>query len=293
MLVLPTGKHRDLAAFVADYEGRVGGPPPVMACVALAGPVTGDRCRTTNGSLDFSISETAATLGLERLEVINDFAAVALGVSVVSERHTVRIGAAAPQPYLPILVLGPGTGLGMAAVVPLPGGESVVLPGEGGHAAVPVSEALELELVRMAGSDGQVLTSEMLLSGPGLTRLHGLLGRIHGAYVDALAPEEICARAVARTDQMCAEALSTFCRLLGAVSANAALTTGARGGVYLAGGILPRIADFLYASGFRTRFESHPLMTDYLAGIATVLITDPYPGLLGAAIRLNGLAHGI
>jgi len=281
------GGNSDLATLISDYSESTGRPRPAMACIALAGPVTGDCCRTTNDDLEFSIEETATTLGLERLHVVNDFAAQALATVSLPDEFATRIGDAVPVPGLATAVVGPGTGLGVAALVPARVGQPVVMPGEGGHVLITVFDETELEVVRAARAEGVTLTAEMVVSGPGLTRLHHLLGRVQGIRAEPTTPEDICGRALAGSDEQCEAALQVFCRFLGGTSSGVALTTGARGRIYLAGGILPRMAEFLDGSGFRARFEANPVMGPYLARIATTLITDPHPGLRGALAALE------
>lgn len=285
--------HRDLAGLIREYREQVGDPKPSLACIALAGPVTGDRCRTTNAQLDFSINDTTRSLDLQQLHLINDFAAVALAVPDTPARHAVRIGAPTPAPGLPIAVLGPGTGLGVATLAPVPDQRNVVLAGEGGHVLLTPVDEVEFELVHAARLTGLTLTAEMAISGPGVVRLYQLLHHVHGTAALKLSPENICARALKNTDPLCLAALTMFCKLLGGVASSVALTTGARGGVYLAGGILPKIADFLTRSEFRTRFETNPTMNAYLCDIATTLITDPNLGLRGAAAALTGVTAAI
>lgn len=283
--VLPCARRTDLVALIRSYYVDVGARQPALACIALAGPITGDRCRTTNSRLEFSVRKTQRELGLLRLEVINDFAAVALAAPGLADAYAVRIGAPDPVPGRPIAVIGPGTGLGVAALVPLQQGRPIVLPGEGGHMLLPALDDAEFQVIEAARAERVALTAEMVVSGPGLARLHRLLARVHGVEVQHRRPEDICAEGL-HAEGICRESLEMFCRFLGAVSSSVALTTGALGGVYLAGGILPQMAAFLAHSGFRARFEAHPVMARYLAGIATMLMIEPYPGLRGAAEHL-------
>lgn len=289
---LRSAGHENLADLIRYYLQIVSRPCPSLACIALAGPILGDRCRTTNAHLDFSIAETARSLGLRSLQVVNDFAATALAARDTPPHQQIQIGAPRPAAGLPIALLGPGTGLGAATLAPLPDGTHVVLSGEGGHAMLAAADDRELDLLRTARRVGTMLTAEMALSGPGLTRLYQLLHRLAGTPAAPLPPEEVCARALDDSDPVCVAALDTFCNLLGGVAANLALTTGARGGVYLTGGILPTIKDFLMRSDFRSRFENNPTMHHYLAEIATILITDTHIGLRGATAALREFVTG-
>ena len=305
--VFPCAGHRDLAGLVRHYGSLVGVRDIAAACVAFAGPVVGDQCRSTNAELEFSISQTTRELGLQRLDVINDFAAAALAAYVLSTDHAVVIGTPQPRSGLPIAVLGPGTGLGVATLIPSSDHGPLVVPGEGGHVLIGPFDDAQWEVFRASRSEGVALTAEMLLSGPGLVRLHRLLCLVGGVRYEPLRPEEICGRALASdgttrdgttrdgttrtgttcTDETCTDTVQMFCAILGSVAANTALTTGARGGIYLTGGILPRIENLLVRSMFRARFDANPEMEPYLSNIATVLMTDPFPGLRGAAVALD------
>ena len=181
-------------------------------------------------------------------------------------------------------MLGPGTGLGVAGLVPAAAGW-VPVPGEGGHVSMPVVTDLDHEIVRALRADGLAhVDAEHLLSGPGLSRLHHGLALVRGTGAPRLSASEIVAR---MDDSLCAETVEVFCGMLGTFAGNVALTLGARGGVYLGGGVLPRIVDRVRASDFRRRFEATPTLNDYLSGIATTLIVAQQPALTGAAAWLN------
>ncbi|MFC5748740.1 glucokinase [Actinomadura rugatobispora] len=285
---LPTRDHAGLAeaaaAYLAGLDAR-----PAAGCLAIAGPVADGRIRLTNaGWVPDSVDRIRAHLDLPDLEVVNDFAALALSLPHLDPRRDLRpIGAASPPAAdgtAPLAVLGPGTGMGVAALVPVPGAATrwIPLPGEGGHVDVPAATDLEIELMRLLRAELGVGNAEYLLSGDGLTRIHRLLALIHGIKTAPLTPAQI----TQADDALRAEAVEVFCGLLGSFAGNVALTLGARGGVYLGGGILPRIADTLEASGFRRRFEGKPPVEDFLRAIPTALIVHPHPALVGAAAHL-------
>jgi glucokinase len=165
------------------------------------------------------------------------------------------------------------------------GGGWAATPTEGGHADLPVETPREIEILRLLRAAYGSAHAELVLSGPGLSRLHGLLAKIHGVSAEPLSAGEICA---GRTDPLCAETLDVFCALLGSFAGNAALTLGAGGGVFLGGGVLPRIAETLQRSDFRRRFEAKsPAVGEYLKAIPTLLIIAPTPALAGAAAWLG------
>ncbi|QBI54274.1 glucokinase [Streptomonospora litoralis] len=281
---LEGAEHADLGAAAVAYLEQVGASDPGAACVAVAGPIDSDRVRLTNSHWDFSVTATRERLGLDHLEVVNDFAALALSLPRLGEDDLLPLGGPTPVPGRPMAVLGPGTGLGVAGLVPT-GAGWVPVAGEGGHVDAPAVEERELDAVRVLRARQGPVTAECLLCGPGLSRLHSALAEVRGEAAASLSAAEICA--AASGDRLCAEALDVFCCLLGGFAGNVALTLGATGGVFLGGGILPRIIPIVQSSGFRRRFEDKHRMADYLEGIATTLIVARDPALLGAAARLD------
>jgi glucokinase len=288
-LTLPTSDSRTLADLTRAYLGLVAGGPIEAACFAIAGPVSGDRCSLTNADLEFSIEETRADLGFHRLLVVNDFAAVARAIPELGPQHVFQLGDVRPDLARGAVAVGPGTGLGVATIVPSDTGWSV-LPGEGGHVALAGLHEDELEVVRELRNRWGYASAEMVLSGPGLVRLYGALA---GARTESgdVRPEVIVERALSGADHTSVATLGMFCELLATVAANAALTTGATGGVFLAGGIVKRFPEFLARSGFRERFTWHPHAGSYLAQISTVIVTAAEPGLLGALHVLADHEH--
>ncbi|WP_067482450.1 glucokinase [Actinomadura hibisca] len=282
---LPTREHAGLAdaaeRYLAEHAPDV---RPVAACLAVAGPVAQGRFRLTNADWPADTADRVRDrLGLAHLEILNDFEALALALPALGPDDAVRVGDAAPGgPGGALAVVGPGTGLGVAGLVPTPAGW-LPLPGEGGQVDIPAGTEREVEVMRLLRAERGAATAEYLLSGDGLVRTHRLLSMIHGVPAVPCTAAEIAAD---RTDPVRAEALRMFCALLGSFAGNVALTMGARGGVYLGGGILPRIADILRDSDFRARFEDKPPVRDYLRSIPTSLIVHPCPALAGAAARL-------
>ncbi|MBN6055107.1 glucokinase [Nonomuraea sp. RK-328] len=286
--VLAGAEHRGLpeavAAYLADHAGDA---RPGAACLALAGPVDGDRYALTN----LPWSGSARDLGVPEVALLNDFEALAVSLPHLEGDDLAPLGGPAPA-YGVKAVLGPGTGLGVAGLVPVD--ESwVPVPGEGGHVTLPVQDERELEVLealrhtQTPGGPGGQVVAEHVLSGPGLVRLHRALAEVRGVPAVADTASEIVARA---DDALCAETVEVFCGLLGSFAGNVALTLGARGGVYLGGGVLPRIAERVRTGPFRARFAANPDMAEYLSAIATSLIVAPQPALTGAAAWLARLA---
>jgi len=282
--VLPTSSATTLVELVERYLRQHPVPRPTAASFACAGPVIGDRCTLTNAQIEFSIEETQHQLGLATLLVGNDFAAVARALPELRPEELMQIGDGRLDVEPAALAIGPGTGLGVATVLRSGIGWHV-LAGEGGHVGLSGLYAdEELEVLRVLRDELGFPSAEMVLSGPGLTRLFLTLAGIRGHRVAApeARPGRIVERACAGTDEHCVDTLNLFCQVLGATAANAALTTGATGGVFLAGGIVRRFPDFLARSGFRERFVKHPDLGPYLERIGTAVVTAPEPGLLGA-----------
>jgi glucokinase len=203
------------------------------------------------------------------------------------EAHLRQLGGGEPVQGAPKGVLGPGTGLGGSALLQPSARRPVAISGEGGHAtlsAQDAEEALVIDRLRQRFGHASV---ERALSGPGLVNLYEAIASIDGATVHTLAPSDVIDRAHLGDDICCRRALDMFCALLGAVAGNLALTFGVRGGIYIAGGIAPRIADDLYVSAFRRRFESKGRFIGYLAAIPVYVIgSDASTALLGVSRTL-------
>ncbi|MFG1706177.1 glucokinase [Nonomuraea sp. M3C6] len=269
-----------VAAYLAEHAGGV---RPGAACLAVAGPIDGDRYRLTNSTWAGSVRD----LDVPYARLLNDFEALAVSLPHLEGDDLVSLGG--PDPAHGVkAVLGPGTGLGVGGLVPTEHGWTPI-PGEGGHVTVPVVDQRELEIVRVLQSEGLPhVVAEHVLSGPGLVRLHRALAQVNGVTAPDLTSSDIVARL---DDSLCAETVEVFCGMLGCFAGNVALTLGARGGVYLGGGVLPRIVERVRTSSFRTRFAANPDMPGYLAAIGTALIVAPQPALTGAAAWLSQRAR--
>jgi glucokinase len=253
--------------------------PVTEGAIAVAAPVRGDHVDMTNRGWQFSVEGLRRELGLERLDVINDFTAIALALPHLKDSQRVPVGGGAPLPDAAVAVLGPGTGLGVSALVPHHGAWAAVT-GEGGHVTLPAANELEARLIERARGRFGHVSAERFVSGPGMLNLHEVLALELGVPAIARTPPEVSARA-ASGDDLARRTVDLFFGFLGTIAADVALTFGALGGVYLAGGILPGHREALLASSFRTRFESKGRYVDYLRAIPTYLVTAPQPGLLG------------
>ena len=277
-------EYPGLAEALASYLGGLGKDTrPRRAAISVACPVLGDRVSLTNHPWSFSIEAVRSRFAFETLSVINDFAAIARGVPHLRDEHLMRLGGGRTVAGAAVAVLGPGTGLGVSGLIPSGSGWAVI-EGEGGHATMAAASRRETEVLEEIGREFGHVSAERVLSGPGLVNLHRALRRLHGDAPDAEpSPREIVAAAIDRGSPRCGEALDLFAELLGTFAADIALTLGARGGVYIAGGLVPRFARRFARSGFRRRFEDKGRFSAYLAGIPTCLIVHEQPAFLGLA----------
>jgi glucokinase len=262
---------------------------PDRAAFAVASPITGDRIDLTNSPWGFSVEGVRVQLGLRRFEVVNDFTAVALSVRHLGPAHLVGLGGGAAADGAPIGVLGPGTGLGVSALVPSRSGEWMALAAEGGHATMAATSDREAAILAWLRARFGHVSAERVLSGPGLVNVYEAVANLSNRIPAYTTPDAISQRGLDGSCPVCREALETFFAMLGTVAGNLALTLGARGGVYIAGGILPRMRDAFAASGFRARFEDKGRFRAYLAPIPCWLVVHPQPAFIGLA----GLATGL
>ncbi len=253
------------------------------AAFAVAGPILGDRVALTNHNWSFSQSALKTLFGFETLRLFNDFAAIALAIPHLDGDDIEQVGGGAPVPRRPKGVLGPGTGLGVTALVPTGHSDWIVIPGEGGHVTMPPATSRESRLLDILRQRLDHVSAERLLSGDGLVHLYETLCEMDGRRASQYKPPQITDEAIAAQDAHCREAVETFCCMLGTIAGNLALTLGAAGGIYIAGGIVPRLGRRFTESGFRARFEAKGRFRDYLTPIPAYVIAHGNPALLGLA----------
>jgi glucokinase len=257
----------------------------------VAGPVTDGEIDLTNSPWRVSEAELQI-LGLNPVCLINDFEALAWGAPVVPADQLAALGGpASGDPHAAIAVLGPGTGFGVSALARDHQGLEIAMPTEGGHACFAPGDPIEDEILRILRRRYERVSIERLICGPGLLNMHRALAEIDGRETHVDDPAQITTEALENPNSHCGATLARFCAILGAVAGDIALTTGARGGVYIAGGIAPRIQPFLKASPFRERFERKGRFQDYMAAIPTHVILHKHAALLGAA-RVAFAAEG-
>jgi len=261
-------------------------PGPRSAVLAVASPVTGNTVRLTNSPWRISAPEFKNALGLERVVLINDFAAQALALPFLESGDLQPVGGEGEPSPAAKVVLGPGTGLGVAALLP---GEDAWLPlaGEGGHVAFAPGDRRQQAVVDVLRARFKRVSAERILSGPGLVNIYQALTEIDRVEGRSVAPADVAAYARSGDDPHCAEAVAFFTRALGAVAGDFALTFGARGGVYISGGVVRRLGTAFDGDLFRAGFEDKGRFTGYVAAIPTYIVVRPNPALLGAAQALR------
>jgi len=274
--------HGSLADIIHAWIQDLSGNPPEEACLAVAAPPFDDEVRLLNIDWRFSPRELAKQFGLSRFGCINDFEgnAYALPHLAADELETLQVGIPAPRSRL--ATLGPGTGLG-GATLDMRGSEPIACASEPGHMGLAPSTALEFALFeRLRGGNGEVY-AERLLSGPGLLRLYRALAAERRVDAPLQEPEAVSAKGLRRECALCAETLELFCGLLGSACGDFVLANGAYGGLYLAGGILPTMTDFLRKSTFSPRFTAKGKMRQHLSDVPLYLVCGDSIGLVGAA----------
>lgn len=284
--VLPCNDYDTIVDATKEYLKRAGSPHIKHAAVAIANPVVGDWLQMTNHHWSFSIETTRQALQLETLLFINDFTAQALAITQTDAADLVQVGGGQVVENAPKAVIGPGTGLGVSGLIPSPTGY-IPLAGEGGHNSFPPFDDTEVLVWQYAKKKHGHVSSERFLSGAGLTLIYEALAEREGIERQKLTPAEISERALSGTSPLCRLTLDIFCAMLGTVASNLALTLGARGGVYLCGGIIPRFIDYFKHSPFRSRFENKGRFDAYLAAIPVYVVLSQYPGITGAAVALD------
>jgi glucokinase len=288
--ILPCAEHATLVDAARHYLTQQGLPTPACAAFGIANPVTGDQVSMTNHHWKFSITEVRQTLGLSRLLLLNDFTALALALSLLPEEHKRQVGGGQATENAAIGLIGAGTGLGVSGLLPV-GHQNKWIPiaGEGGHVSLSASNALEFAVIEQLRKRYGHVSAERILSGAGLVDLyHALCELKDGQGREITTPAEVIERANELPLSTANQALDMFCGFLGCVAGDLALTLGARGGIYIGGGIVPRLGERFDASPFRQRFEDKGRFKTYLQNVPTWVIHSPVsPALQGASQALS------
>lgn len=288
--VLPCADYPTLLDAIFQYLEQTGLEVPTWAAFGIANPVVSDQVSMTNHHWQFSVEQTRRKLNLQRLLVLNDFTALALALPDLPVHSKIQVGGGETLVNAPIALLGPGTGLGVSGLVRVPGTWSwVPIIGEGGHVTLSASTAEEFAVVSALQERFQHVSAERVLSGAGLVSLYQALAKVRDvASVPIESPSEIVALAQKDRDAFAREVLEMFFGFLGSVAGDLALTLGARGGLYVGGGIVPRVKERFLNSCFRERFESKGRFRSYLEAIPTWLIDAQIsPALIGASRALS------
>jgi glucokinase len=287
---LPCADFATVLDAIREYLRAHGKAQPRWSAMGIANPITGDRVQMTNHHWSFSISEVQRDLGLDRYLLINDFTALALSLPALERTQLRQVGGGDAVPGGPIALLGAGTGLGVSGLLQTAGGQSVPLNGEGGHVTLGGVDAREDAVIAVLRRRYGHASAERALSGPGIVALYEALCELDGVAAKPMTAATITAAAQAGQDAQAVETEAVFFSLLGTVAGNLALSLGARGGVYIGGGIVPRLGDRILSSTFRSRFESKGRFQPYLASIPVfVVAAEVSPALIGAARALDVL----
>lgn len=267
----------------------------INACLAIACPADDDLISMTNLPWQFSQKELKTELKLNKLMLINDYTAIAMAIPLLTSEQKVKIGGGEAIANKPIAVCGPGTGLGVANLIPI-NNNWHCLSGEGGHTDFAPVDELDIQIFQQLSTTKKRISYEQLLSGYGLEQIYQALVVINDksspvSSETKLTAKDISAQALSGDCPNCQQALAQFCKVLGSFAGNLALTTASLGGVYIAGGIVPRFIDYVKNSGFRERFETKGRMSHLNKNTPTYIITESQPGLIGAAAYLNQICQ--
>jgi len=281
---------------IADYLERSGSGAPDAICLAAAGPVVDGAVRFTNNHWVIDIRVLKTRFPSSRIQLLNDFESIAFSIPMLGKDDLASIGPVAAEPEdkrdFTFAVLGPGTGLGAGGLLLRASGIYPVV-GEGSHAGFAPETTMQMEVLKELRRRFERVSSERLVSGPGLENIYRALGRVRGKAVEEIKAAEIFSRVLAREDALAVESVEMFFEVLGQVAGNLALTLGAFDGVYLAGGIVKRYPDLLKNSAFRSGFENKGRHRVLMQRVPTYLILHPQPGLLGASYCARELLRKI
>lgn len=287
--VQPCGASASLQESASSYLRAHGRQDPQWAGIGIATAITGDQVRMTNNAWEFSIADFQRTMGLKRCLVINDFTSLALSLPALKPSDLRSIGGGTPVVGQAIGLLGPGTGLGVSGLIPDADGRYNALQGEGGHVTLAATDDQEAALISILRKTFAHVSAERVLSGPGLVNLYNAVCALEGKQALLLDPAGVTDAAIAKSDAQCVLAIEYFTRFLGSVSGNLALTLGSLGGLYIGGGIVPRLGAAFDDALFRRQFEAKGRYQALLQSLPVWLITASTPALVGASRALDVL----
>ncbi|MCL4110478.1 UNVERIFIED_CONTAM: hypothetical protein GTU68_022360, partial [Idotea baltica] len=280
-IVLQGADHPDFVSAFQEYLNRVSKPNITEAAVAIANPIEGDSIKMTNHHWHFSIEEARKTLGLDSLIFKNDFEALAMSLPFLNKADLHQVGGGEIQRKRAIGVLGPGTGLGVSGLV-FSGEQWIPLSGEGGHVSLSPTNKRQAQILEVCWNKYQHVSAERLISGSGLQRIYEAICHLDQVTMDiTLSPQNISRHALDKSNKQCEETLDVFTAMLGVVAGNLALTLGAKGGIYIGGGIIPKLGEYFEKSPFREHFEAKGRFNQYLKNIPVFVIKSKHPALIG------------
>jgi len=284
-ITLRCANYADMASMIRACCAEFGVDVPDYGCLAIAGPVENGKASMTNLNWHFSIESLREELGMKTLHVINDFAGLAYAVPFLKKEEFATLYASNTNPDAPIVVMGPGTGFGMAALVPV-NGQWRIVPTEGGHASFAPTNEKELAIKSFLLKSQNHVSIENILSGGGLVTLYRALAHIAGVDAKPYTPADVSTKGMANEDPICREAVVTFCEVLGEVAGDKALSLGAKGGVVIGGGITPKLQSLLSQTNFLERYRNKGPMGSYVNDISIKLIINDTAALVGSAAWL-------
>ena len=281
LLVLPCNQYHTISdalhAYLTDPTTIAHGGSTIRhAAIAIANPVEGDTISMTNHHWTFSIDALRQEFQLETLQVVNDFTALAMSLPYLLPHQRQQFGGGTKKDHGVIGLIGAGTGLGVSGLIPAQG-RWIPLESEGGHVTFAASNQREADIINYVRHSHPHVSAERLLSGIGLDLVYSALAERAGVEAQAFSVPEIVRQGLAKSCPVCEETLHAFCEMLATVASNLALTLGAKGGIYIGGGIVPRLGEFFIHSGFRQRFEQKGRLSAYLETIPTYVITTEFP----------------
>ena len=279
---------------IKQYLDDAGAPTPDVICLAAAGPIVDHRVRFTNNPWNIDSDELAEEFGSTRVRLLNDFEAIAYSIPFLESSDCMPFGLPEPEPlseeHYTVGILGPGTGLGAVGLRKY-GDLLIPIAGEASHGGFAPESQVQMDMLAALRERFDRVSSERLVSGPGIENIYWALCRIHGEQKPPLKAAEIFARAKERSDSRSAEAVQTFFEILGQIAGDFALALGAKDGIYIAGGIVRRYPELLENSRFRTGFEAKGRHRSLMEQVPTQLILHEQPGLLGASYCALELAN--
>ena len=280
--VLACADYSDISGAIKDYFSMVGNPLITEAALALATPIVSDQVKMTNNHWSFSIDALKQQMGFNQLIVKNDFTALAMSIPLLSVTDLVQVGGVINESSkkTALALVGAGPGLGVSGLIPL-GDLWVPLEGEGGHVTAAAANDREFDIIRICRQQYPHVSAERLVSGMGLQNLYQSICTLEQVTAEPLTPQNISDQALDGSNAYCVEALDIFCGLLGSVAGDVVLTLGAYQGVYIGGGIVPKLGSYFAQSSFRQRFEAKGRFNERLKQVPAFVIDAKNPALLG------------